>query len=577
MDGLREGEERDEEREDDGARVERGARKDRPVLVPEEPVPPPLLEEREDEEGEKEERQASGRAEGERRGAAGEGGRRRPCALGQEDEADVRDTVNQDVRHGEGVVGVEDDDPEEPHQRRRQDDEGFPPRDGEAAPGPSRLLEHPRGEKAREERHRRAGDDGAEAGEKVPVDEPVKAAGLVGVPPEERREGGAVDDRRVENARDAPFLAVLPPVERHPAVLLPDEMEDGDVCQNPPEDERRERPGDDAGRIAGGRNGEVEDAPAAELVGVGVDAPAGRPDVRDVDEDDRGQPEPERRVALEQAGRVPDEEKEEGRGRRPGEEAEVDGAREEPGRAHRGAMLSPGARSLPPRHARHRPGRRVRDRDEDGADDERGARVRDAEEDPLKDGIHQDAHEEQRRNALEAVPQEFPSMIREKEETAEEGGASRGGVGPAAPDPDQDRQHRLNQEPEPARPGEALRDVEKELHREQVEASALRRVAQGAGYGHPENGERQQADRQRRPSGFHGRAARPPTSGRRPSARRCRRRSPRSRGLRLRGSSASRPERPRRIPCRRRRGREGRRRGRSPPSASRSARRRRCG
>ena len=74
------------------------------------------------------------------------------------------------------------------------------------------------------------------------------------------------------------------------------------------------------------------------------------------------------------------------------------------------------------------------------------------------------------------------------------GGRAAARVCAAGPPPEEDRHRGLEDEPEPARPREPLRNVLEEPHGEKVEAAVLVRHAQRARHRHREDGERERAE-----------------------------------------------------------------------------------
>ena len=179
---------------------------------------------------------------------------------------------------------------------------------------------------------RRARDRGRQAREEVPLQEPLEAARQVRVPEEERRQRRAVDDGGVEAPGESAFrpFAVLAAVEGHPAVLLAHEVEDGEVREHPPEDERGDGVRGDARGPREERDARVEREALVRVRAVREDAPARGPDVGDVHADDPDEEQPGRGVAVEESGGRAEREEREGQGRRSAEEEEVGAAREQP-------------------------------------------------------------------------------------------------------------------------------------------------------------------------------------------------------------------------------------------------------
>jgi hypothetical protein len=77
-----------------------------------------------------------------------------------------------------------------------------------------------------------------QAGNEVAVDEPREFPWQVGMPVEDGVQGRGIDRGRVEDVVELPVIAEAAAVQGDPPILLPHEMEDGDVRERPPEDPR---------------------------------------------------------------------------------------------------------------------------------------------------------------------------------------------------------------------------------------------------------------------------------------------------------------------------------------------------
>jgi hypothetical protein len=236
--------------------------------------------------------------------------------------------VDDHVRHRERVVRIEGHDPDVPAHRRRRDHDVLARVRTANDPRPGRSSRVDR-EEAPVDRFERRDDASRHGDPEVVVDEPPERARQVGVPVRQRIERRGVDRRRVEPVADAVVLAAATPVERDPAVLLPDDRE---VRERAPEHELAKPVEQHRPREGCGRNDRVQRRAPTQLLAVEIHLEARRIDVRDVDEQDAGNPRPVGRVVVEDAGERADPEKPERRGSAAEEHAEVDGSREQPGR-----------------------------------------------------------------------------------------------------------------------------------------------------------------------------------------------------------------------------------------------------
>ena len=119
-------------------------------------------------------------------------------------------------------------------------------------------------------------------------------------------------------------------VERHPPVLLPHEMEDGEVGQHAPEQRLALRVEGRAERVGDDGDERVEPQATPQLLAVQVDPKQRRPDVRHVHEQHRRHPRPARRLALQHARARPHPQRRERHQRAPQEHAHVRPRREQP-------------------------------------------------------------------------------------------------------------------------------------------------------------------------------------------------------------------------------------------------------
>ena len=136
----------------------------------------------------------------------------------------------------------------------------------------------------------------------VAGDEPREPPREMGVPVEQGPHRRRVDRRGVDDAPGPRRLAGASAVERDPPVLLAHEVEDRDVGERTPERELAQREETDARREPQDGHGGEQPRTRSPLRRIEIRAEHGRPDVRDVAENDGRDPCPARRLVMERAG-----------------------------------------------------------------------------------------------------------------------------------------------------------------------------------------------------------------------------------------------------------------------------------
>ena len=143
---------------------------------------------------------------------------------------------------------------------------------------------------------------------------------------------GRVDGALVQERFARGVLTRAMTVNHHEAILLTDEMKNGDVGKNPPEHLVAETVERDASQKARQRRRQVEESPAGEFVRLKIGPMQRCVDMRHVYEDNEEHPAPDRGL-LGPHGRQSQDQKH-GGDRRPDDEPEVETGRCNPAGAH---------------------------------------------------------------------------------------------------------------------------------------------------------------------------------------------------------------------------------------------------
>lgn len=214
------------------------------------------------------------------------------------DQGEVRHAVDDDVGNRKRIIGIEKDDAGISTNGGRRDNDVFP--DIQKAGGEIKIdrFEKVCREGEDVDREKNVFNDGGQS-EKVVLEKPIEVPRQARHPKGERVKGREINGRRIYRPGPTLALARLSPVKRDPAVLLSYEMKDRDDRQSFPEDEFAFRVKRDSDRIAENRDKCVKPEAAFEFFGVKIDAEARRPNVSDIDQQDRRYPRPLRRCLVE--------------------------------------------------------------------------------------------------------------------------------------------------------------------------------------------------------------------------------------------------------------------------------------